>query len=287
MNILKLFKQKKQWKMEASFANYAYATQSKLQKMDIYLPSNKGEVNVILKIHGGGWSSGDKSYDEYVCKRAAKLGYVAASMNYRMLYPLPFLPLWLQPVNYKDMLDDIGNAIAALKTKLMTEGYPAKKLAITGWSAGGHLTMLYGYKRNQQSSIPIAFLDVSCAPTNFLDTAYFDMHKPHEAALLSALAGQKIRYQDVLDKVSVLRDMSPLYSVASCVPPTLMRYGTLDKLIPLSQGTALQAALDAVNVRNELFVYPNSGHELDDPSDAGISDVYMAKLQEYLNTYFS
>ena len=287
MKIFGLFRRREWPNLDASFANYDYGTQSALQKMDIYLPSNKGDVNVVLNIHGGGWSTGDKAYDANLCRQAAKLGYVAASMNYRMIRPFPYLPLWLQPVNYKDMLDDIGSAIASLKAKLFEEGYTTKKLAITGWSAGGHLTLLYGYSRYQQSSTPIAFLDAYCSPTNFLDTEYINIRDKAAFALLSALAGKKIIYQDVLNRSPVLRDMSPLYSVIPGAPPTLMRYGAQDKWIPLSHGTAIKDALDVANVRNDLFIYPNSGHELDNTSDAEVYESYVAKLQEYLSAYFS
>ena len=173
-----------------------------------------------------------------------------------------------------------------MKTKLIAEGYMPNKLAIKGWSAGGHLALLYGYSRYQQSSIPIEFLVADVAPTDFLDTECFRLHGKHADGLLSALSGQKIRFQDVLNQSSVLRDMSPLYSVVSGVPPTLMRYGAQDKIIPVSQGTNLKAALDLAGVRNDLFIYPNSDHDLYNSSDADISNSYKAVLQEYLNTYF-
>ncbi|MCL2646065.1 MAG: alpha/beta hydrolase [Phycisphaerales bacterium] len=284
-----LFRRREWHMVDASFANYPYATQSASQKMDIYLPSSKGKVNVILNIHGGGWCTGDKTSDTDACKKAAKMGYVAASMNYRMLIPWLSLPRWLQPVNCKGMLDDIGNAIAALKAKLIAEDYTPNKLAITGWSAGGHLAMLYGGSRYQQSSIPIAFLFTDCAPTDLTDAALFsNLRNKSVTALLSALAGRKISRQDVFNKAPTLRELSPLYSVDSGSPPILMRYGALDNMIPRSQGTAMQAALNAANVQNDLFVYPNTGHDLHkpDPSDAGISDAYMTKLREYLAVLF-
>jgi acetyl esterase/lipase len=255
-----------------------------MQKMDIYLPSNKGEVNVVLCIHGGGWCTGDKISDADICNKATEFGYVAVSMNYRMLNPYLFLPHWTQSVNYLDMLNDIGNAIATIKNKLLEEDYIPKKLAITGWSAGGHLSLLYGYSRYQESSIRIAFLSADCAPTDFLDAAYLSLHKKSIVNMLSALAGQKISYQNVLDRVQVLRDMSPLYSVVSGVPPTLMRHGKQDKMVPISQAITLQTALDVANIQNDLFIYPDSGHDLDNNTE--ISNAYIAKLQEYLNMYF-
>ncbi|MBK7289651.1 MAG: hypothetical protein IPI78_05040 [Chitinophagaceae bacterium] len=42
--------------------NVAYGTDAQ-QKMDIYLPANRTATNtkVLILIHGGGWTSGDKT----------------------------------------------------------------------------------------------------------------------------------------------------------------------------------------------------------------------------------
>jgi acetyl esterase/lipase len=53
------------------------------------------------------------------------------------------------------MLDDIDAAIFALKARLIELGLAPRKLAITGESADGHLTLLYGCSRFEQSPIPI------------------------------------------------------------------------------------------------------------------------------------
>jgi acetyl esterase/lipase len=252
-----------------------YATQSERQQMDIYLPWRKGEVDVVLLIHGGGWWEGDKSGYRDACREYARKGYAAAALNYRFIDDSPPEQ---QAVSYADMLDDIDAAIAALKAKLLEKGYTPRKMAVTGLSAGGHLTLLYGYSRYAQSAIPIAFLFSDVGPSDFTDPGYQDI------ANGPAIVEQGYRLAG--SSASDLKAPSPIFHVEPGVPPTLMRYGALDDLVPASQGTRLREALDAAGVRNDLFVYPNSGHIVDTKKDAPTDALYNAKLREYFDTYF-
>jgi len=257
-----------------SIADYPYGTQSERQVLDIYLPREKGAVDVIFFIHGGGWSMGEKEIYSDACREYAKKGYAVAALNYRFLAPVPPEQ---QPVGYADMLDDIDAAVAALQAKLIEKGYTPRKMAITGGSAGGHLTLLYGYSRYAQSAIPIAFLFPDVGPSDFTDPGYEGL--PNGPAIV--VAGTMLAGSSTSD----LKAPSPIFYVQPGVPPTLMRYGALDDIVPTSQGTRLKAALDAAGVRNDLFIYPHSGHLLDGP-DEEMDALYHEKLLEYFKTYF-
>ena len=252
-----------------------YAAQSERQKMDIYLPWKKGGVDVVLLIHGGGWWEGDKSSYAGACKEYARQGYAAAALNYRFITAQPPEQ---QAVGYADMLDDIDAAVAALQAKLLEEGYTPRKMAVTGQSAGGHLALLYGYSRAAQSAIPVAFLFSDVGPSDFTDPGYQDI------ANGPAIVEQGFRLAG--SSASDLRGPSPIFYVNSDSLPTLMRYGALDDLVPPSQGARLKEALDAAGVRNDLIVYPGSGHIVDTQKDAAAHALYSAKLQEYFDTYF-
>jgi acetyl esterase/lipase len=60
-------------------------------KLDLYLPKDDDEVDraAILFVHGGGFRSGDKSQgvSSILAPLFARLGYVTASINYRLLAP--------------------------------------------------------------------------------------------------------------------------------------------------------------------------------------------------------
>ena len=149
-----------------------YAAQSERQRMDIYLPWKKGETDVVLLIHGGGWWEGDKSSYRADCRKYARRGYAAATINYRFI---DASPPEQQSVSCVDMLDDIGSAVATLKAKMLEKGYRPRKMAVAGLSAGGHLALLYGYSRYGQSAIPIAFLVSDVGPSDFTDPGYQDI----------------------------------------------------------------------------------------------------------------
>jgi acetyl esterase/lipase len=263
--------------------DHVYATQSERQKMDIYLPWAKGEVDAVLFIHGGGWWEGDKSAYAGECKKYALRGYAAATLCYRFISAdTPER----QTVSYADMLDDIDAAIAALKDKLIQKGYTPRKIAITGLSAGGHLALLYGYSRRQQSAIPVAFLFADVGPSDFTDPAY--------QSLASGPAILEQGYRLLNDSTGDLRELSPIRYVDADSPPTITRYGGLDELVPASQGALLKAALDAAGVRGDLLIYPNSGHlgstpgnrDLIAKADAHLNTEYERLLREYCETYF-
>ena len=57
---------------------------------DLYIPystefTTDKHNGVILFIHGGSWTSGDKADMEYLAKRYAKQGYITATMSYTLL----------------------------------------------------------------------------------------------------------------------------------------------------------------------------------------------------------
>ena len=125
---------------------------------DLYIPYSteftKDKHNgVILFIHGGSWTSGDKSEMDYLARRYSKFGYITATMSYTLLID-----------NYTDynifkIMDEITACIQSIKDELISRNYDDSKLelALSGTSAGAHIALLYGYSI-ANSPIPIKFM---------------------------------------------------------------------------------------------------------------------------------
>ena len=66
-------------------------------KFDLYLPadSTKKNYGLVVYLHPGGFTSGDKSGDADMCRWLASMGYVSASINYTLLWRWSRL-LWLR-----------------------------------------------------------------------------------------------------------------------------------------------------------------------------------------------
>lgn len=93
----------------------------------------------ILMFHGGGWSSGSVTQFDYFCAEMAKMGYVAATADYRFsnnsaasAYDDP-----------KELcVNDARLATAWLENQASALGFADGQLLIGGGSAGGHLATM-------------------------------------------------------------------------------------------------------------------------------------------------
>jgi acetyl esterase/lipase len=92
-----------------------------------------------LFVHGGAWVSGDMSDWEYIKPLIKSRGYSYAAMNYRFL-----------PATSDSMLEDITNAIAALKSMGI------KRVWLVGQSAGTNIVLNYASKNRVEGVICVA-----------------------------------------------------------------------------------------------------------------------------------
>lgn len=263
------------------YTNLSYGS-DKNQVLDLYLPKeDKDDVALMLYIHGGSWTGGDKSsYNDFCKNTTGTYGYASATMNYRLLTSNG-------NVTYKDMLDDIDSAINYIVDTAAEKGTEITQIGVAGASAGGHLALLYSYTRYNQSRLPIKFCVSKVGPTNFTDPAFFAENMDNSFdryALISALIGKTVTADNFNSMKASLSAASPVYYVTSDVPPTLMAYGQKDTLVPFSNGTELHMALKKAGVPCDFYDFPNSGHDLMD--DSSVSDAYIGAIVDYAKTYF-
>lgn len=116
--------------------NIAFDSNPRLT-LDLYLPSPpnpEAQVNtpVIVFFYGGSWNRGEKSEYEFVGRRLASLGYIAAIPNYRV-YP---------EAKYPQFLEDGAKASAKVLQLLSSPQYqaykPDNRLIMMGHSAGAY-----------------------------------------------------------------------------------------------------------------------------------------------------
>lgn len=112
----------------------AYGTDSK-QKLDLTLPVNATRAPLVLFVHGGGWSIGDKRSGAGA--KAAHFnsrGWAFASINYRLV----------PQATVEQQAADVAAAIAWARANAATHGLDPDRLVLMGHSAGAHLAALVG-----------------------------------------------------------------------------------------------------------------------------------------------
>ncbi len=102
--------------------------------LDIYAPAHAAGAPVLIFIHGGEWTKGDKREISSKPKFLNEHGIVMVSVNYR-----------LSPKDkHPAQVDDVATAIAWVHKHIAKYGGDANKIVIMGHSAGCHLATLVG-----------------------------------------------------------------------------------------------------------------------------------------------
>jgi len=114
-----------------------------LLSLDIYYNSDlKTQKPVVVYVHGGAWTIGDKS-NEIVNKVSLfqSLDYVFVSVNYR-LSPFPFELDNLDRIMFPTHNNDVADAIKWVYDSIDQYGGNPEKIALLDLSAGAHLVSL-------------------------------------------------------------------------------------------------------------------------------------------------
>ena len=258
-------------------SNVAYGPHER-HRSDVFIPLHpKSASGLILIIHGGGWSDGDKSIHHPDAEYYSDNGYVCAAVNYRFV---------TETLTVYDELDDITAALKTIKEKCAENGFSLDKLILSGTSAGAHLALLYAYTRKDSSPVlPVAACvycpPVDCFKTDFLSGNFEDW----KYDILSKCSGTKVTRENFLDTDTqkALKMISPSeYVTPDCVP-TAVYHGAHDEIIPLSHVKEFTEQLSLANVKNKLLIYPNSGHALD--KDPDCIDTAKLTAKEYAERY--
>ena len=242
--------------------NVSYGSDAE-QKIDIYLPAGRSEnTKVIVLLHGGSWIAGNKSDMTYLVPSIQQQfpNHAIVNINYRLATDSS--PAFPKQIN------DIQEVIKHLEKT----GYKiSNDYAFIGFSAGGHLALLYSYAYDPEHDVK-AICNV-VGPADFSDPNY--LSHPLFASASQNLIGTNTPTQEQILAVS------PVAHITADAPPTLSFYGGQDPLVPSTQGQRLKDALDNVNVYNEFNFYPNGGHANWD--DATFAEVY-GKITAFLTT---
>jgi acetyl esterase/lipase len=100
--------------------------------LDIYAPAHASKAPVLIFVHGGEWTKGDKQEISCKPKFLNEHGIVMVSVNYRLS------PKYKHPAQ----VDDVAAAIAWVHKHIDKYGGDGGKIVIMGHSAGCHLVTL-------------------------------------------------------------------------------------------------------------------------------------------------
>lgn len=257
-------------------------------KFDLYVPAcrSRNRYSLVVYLHAGGFTSGDKSGDAEMLQWLCSKGYVAAGINYTLCSEQhPDANVYTQSLEIKESIP----YVLAEAGKL---GYRIDEMAIAGGSAGGCLALLYAYRDAGTSPVPVKMVFEAVGPSSFYpeDWKCYGLDKGTEESdaaarvLFGTMAGRKIEAEfgtPAYDQE--IKDISALLWIDENSVPTLMAYGKYDKVQPYEGSQRLLKALEAHHVPHDYYLCTHSGHGLQ--NDNQVYGEYIRKILEYLAAY--
>jgi acetyl esterase/lipase len=235
-------------------------TSNRFQMLDLYLPSQRVDARplpVVVYIHGGGWSGGDrKGYAVPAATLAASGKYAAVSVGYRLS----------AEARWPQQIFDCKAAIRWIRGHAKELNLDADKIGATGSSAGGHLVTLLGVtggvkelegeigEYTSQSSRVTCVVNV-CGPTDLALPLMQGEAAKNDDPAVSALLGGKVS-----QKLDLAKAASPLTYITPGAAPIMTIHGTQDMRVNFTNAEKLDAALKKVGDTSLLVPVVNAGH---------------------------
>jgi acetyl esterase/lipase len=241
-------------------SNVAYGDYGRKNLLDIWRRPDldrDGRAPVLLEVPGGAWMLGSKRGQAHpLMSHLAELGWVCVSINYR-----------LSPrATWPDHIVDVKRAIAWVKEHIAQYGGDPDWIAITGGSAGGHLSSLAALTPNLPEFQP-GFTDVDTsvqAAVPFYGVYDLTRRDTSMHPLLVPMLAKYVLKQRRRDFPDAYQLASAISHVNPDAPPFFILHGTNDSLIPVEQGRSFARRLREVS--NQPVVYaelPYAQHAFD------------------------
>ncbi len=124
----------------------------------IYRPSHEANLPVLVYFHGGGWVLMDIVSHDGLCRALANAaGCAVVSVDYRLA----------PEAKYPAASDDCFAATKWVADNAASLGFDARKIAIGGDSAGGHLTAVVAQMARDRGGPALVFQVMHCPVTNY------------------------------------------------------------------------------------------------------------------------
>jgi len=170
-----------------------------------------------------------------------------------------------------EIVADVHRAVRFVRANARTYGVRPNRIGILGSSSGGHLVLsiaTQGAAGPADAKDPVeressAVQAAACffPPTDFLNYGRPGICGVGAGPLAPLQAAFGPRALDPQERLSLGREISPIYFVTARLPPTLIIHGDADTVVPLQQSESFVQRAKAAGAANvQLIIRPGKGH---------------------------
>jgi len=214
----------------------SYLEGDRKEKADLYFPMGVPEgrkAPALIVIHGGGFNDGDKrKYRELnFCTNAAKRGYLAMSINYKLRKSQG-------QVTWPQNIQDAKEAVRWLRLNAERLKIDPERIGAMGGSAGGNVAAMLTLTQPEDG------FDGAGARTNIPARIVCGIDF-YGAVDLMTYHDMKMFAKTREEAPELYRKGSPTSYVREKAPPLLMIHGTGDETVKVEQSQILRSKLEA------------------------------------------
>lgn len=217
--------------------------------LDVYMPKKGSRSPVIIWVHGGNWTSGDKKDIETRPEYFAIKGYIIVSVNYR-----------LSPrADYQAQAQDVAQAVAWVYRNIIHYSGDKEKIFLMGSGTGAHLAALVSvndkFLTTASGTRSMIRGMVSVEGIGFdIPATFSDQSGKFQESCVSAIG----------NSIKQLLEASPVSHVKAdgTTPPFMFAYSGNKSLAEID-AKSMAGKLSSANIKAKLVSYPNkSSHSM-------------------------
>lgn len=215
------------------------------QTLDVYAPADAAGAPVVVFVHGGEWTKGDKSEVSFKPKFLNEQGIVLVSVNYRLN----------GVARHPAQVDDLAAAVRWTRDHASEHGGDPARIVVLGHSAGCHLVTLLGLDPRPLAKIGLEPADlhgiVSWSGSTF------------DLAAKVAAGGSYVEHvaRTFGDDPAAWRDASPVTHVgAAAMPRFLFASAEEGKAASRDASDDMVRRIRAAGGRADAVVLPGKSH---------------------------
>jgi acetyl esterase/lipase len=216
--------------------------------LDARVPDGTGPFPILIIVHGGGWMAGDREGDIVPVLAPYATHFTWFTISYR-----------LAPTNrWPACFDDVQTAVHWVKQHGTEYKGDPDRIALLGYSAGGHLVTLAGTLA--AADLHVQAIVGMAPPTDLV----WDNERRGGLSTSMTNLFDYATTNITSDRRALLKQWSPLTYVKPGLQPFLLVQGSADRTVPYRGTTNFMAKLQAASVPCDILVITNGQHRIND-----------------------
>jgi acetyl esterase/lipase len=157
-----------------------------------------------------------------------------------------------------EIVEQVRTAVRFIHAHAADYGIDTNRVGVTGISSGGHLSLMIAGSPDS----PVNAVAAIAPPTDLTNWGKPEHLFTEEAQLAIFVPALGLDPKAPKTDIEPLaKKISPITTVTSKFPPTLIIHGDADTLVPLQQGQIMDQALAKAGVEHKLEVVAGGGHD--------------------------